>query len=155
MPCRCDCPHGRLGGAGSATKLGRACTQDRLHAAAVGGALRKAVAATLVTLVAAHYLPWELESMVRQRAGRIGLWAGSSARTGTVRVMMACQERRHEEHARRVGAVTTHFERGQEEERKMVVATEKSISAIVGTCGVRRYLLSDSHIMGATESGNA
>ena len=35
----------------------------------------------------------------------------------------------------------------------MVAATEKSISAIVGTCGVRNYPLSGSHMMGATESG--
>ena len=37
--------------------------------------------------------------------------------------------------------------------RKLVAATEKSISAVVGTCGVRNYPLSGSHMMGATESG--
>ena len=36
--------------------------------------------------------------------------------------------------------------------RKVAVAAEKSISAVVGTCGVRRYPLSGSHMMGATES---
>ena len=76
-------PRGRLGAAGRATRLGRACARvHRPHVAAVGRALRKAAAAALVTLVAAHHLPWELENMLRQCAGRIGQWAGSSAWTG-------------------------------------------------------------------------
>ena len=35
--------------------------------------------------------------------------------------------------------------------RKVAVTAEKSISAVVGTCGVRMHPLSGSHMMGATE----
>ena len=48
----------------------------------LGGAIRKAAAATLVTLVAAYHLPWESGNMLSQRAGRIGRWAGSSVWMG-------------------------------------------------------------------------
>ena len=58
--------HGRLGAVGRATLLGQACA--RCASDAYGGCrrtLRKAVAATLLTLVAAHHLPWEVGSMLR------------------------------------------------------------------------------------------
>lgn len=69
-----------LGREGEAAE--RALRAQRPHTAAIGSALRKAAAATLVTLVAVHYLPWELGSMLRQHAGRNRQWVGSSARTG-------------------------------------------------------------------------